>query len=777
MTTAARAIPRGAPAGAANAAEPGSRFAPKEGWTAFVLVVLMLLLLAWSIDAAEYRGGDLYWLTWVVIVGATWGLVGARLPVARWEAHGLGALLGGGLVVVLVAGEVSNDPDLGARLHALGLAAAQWYRDVTGPSGLSTQNVAWLATCGIFSWATAHFVSYAVFGHRRPLVAIAVPGVLLVVNMVIAASVDLLFLVLFSVAGLLLLVRMNLVEQRDAWARSRIGEAAGAGELAARSGALIVVATVVLSLVLASIGSSAPLAALWDTFQGRAQDAALRVNDLFNLSPAVRFPGDPFETSQVITGEWEASSRPTLRVSTSDNGSYYFRGTVYDRFVDGNRWLQSGPTSTGVDAGESLLEALAGDGDLDPEAMTAVTFRVTVLRDLRVVLSPAVPQVVSIPVRLDRLGDGGPFAAVRPPAGTLPEGSTYDVTALVPRLGAGGLTKNALRAAGTRYPPEIIARYAVAANDVDAYDADPAGHSSVPELATEIIAKGNLSNPFDIADAFQWYLSDPANFTYRANVRGLCEPGESVPDCFVRIRQGYCEYYATTMIMMLRSQGIPARLAVGYLPPDNAGMVLSSSAHAWVEVFFPGYGWVSFDPTGGNGAGPIRFPEGAAAAGPTAPPVDTERNDAIQQGRGQSAPGGTDASREIGASLLPIALAAIAALAVAFIVWRRWPRRQPDVVTVYGRVTRIASWLGFPPLPSQTVFEYTGALAEVLPETRPELQAVARAKVEATYRPVPLPRERLEAVAAAYRRLRLGLARLIYRRGRRSGEGHARTSR
>jgi hypothetical protein len=89
------------------------------------------------------------------------------------------------------------------------------------------------------------------------------------------------------------------------------------------------------------------------------------------------------------------------------------------------------------------------------------------------------------------------------------------------------------------------------------------------------------------------------------------------------------------------------------------------------------------------------------------------------------------------------------------------------VARVYGRVTRIAGLLGFPPQPSQTVFEYTGALADVVPEARPELHVVARAKVEATYRPVPLPGERLKAVAAAWRRLRVGLARLAYRRGRR----------
>lgn len=744
--------------------------APREGWSAFALVVFMLVLVGWSLHAADYRGGDLDWLAGVMIVGASWGLLAARVGLPRWEAHALGALIGGGVVLVLAAGGASSDPDVGARLSALGQAAAQWYRDVSGPSHLSQQNVAWQVTCGVVSWATAQHASYAVFGHRRPLVAIVIPGTFLLVNMLIAADVDLLFLVLFTASVLLLLVRTNLVDQREAWARRRIGEAADVGSVAARSGTILVSAAVVLAMVLAAVGSSAPLGGLSDTFQGRAQDVALRVNDWFNLSPAVRFHGDAFETSQVITGEWDASEVPALRVSTSDDGTYYLRATTYDGFVEGNRWIQDGVRSTPVKAGASLLDELAGDGDLALDARSEVTARVTTLRDARVVFSPAVPASVSIPVRLDRLGDGGPFAALRPPGDSLPAGTTYEIVALVPQPGAAGLTKNQLRRAGDGYPTEILARYVTI--DSTAFDESPAGHPSVAQLAADLIREGRLGNAFDIADAFQWYLSDSQNFSYSSNVRGKCTRTESAADCFLRIRQGYCQYYATTMILMLRSQGIPARLAVGYLPPGSDGIVLSSSAHAWVEVYFPGYGWASFDPTGGNGAAPVAYAEGPVA-GPTpgATPVASGALGGLGRGalEGESEFGGGGLPGEAGASLLPVVLfgvAGAAGLGLAAMAWWRRSRRPPDVVAVYGGVTRIAGLLGFPRRPWQTVFEYAGILADVVPEARPELEAVAQAKVESTYRPVPLARERLEAAAEAYRRLRLGLTRLVFRRGR-----------
>ena len=188
---------------------------PREGWSAFALMTFLLLVLAWSLDAADYRGGDLYWLTWVVILASSWGLVSARLRLARWEAHALGALIGAGVVLFLVAGQLSTDPDLGARLSTVGQSARQWFLDVTGPGRTSQENVAWLVTIGSVTWATAQFSSYALFGHRRPLVAIVAPGLFLVVNMLIAASVAFGFLIVYTAAALLLLVRVNLVEQRE----------------------------------------------------------------------------------------------------------------------------------------------------------------------------------------------------------------------------------------------------------------------------------------------------------------------------------------------------------------------------------------------------------------------------------------------------------------------------------------------------------------------------------------------------------------------------------
>ena len=71
-------------------------------------------------------------------------------------------------------------------------------------------------------------------------------------------------------------------------------------------------------------------------------------------------------------------------------------------------------------------------------------------------------------------------------------------------------------------------------------------------------------------------------------------------ECFLRVKRGYCMYYATAMVMLLRHEGIPARFVEGFLPGERVGlqeMVRTQDAHAWVEVYFPRFGWVTFDPT------------------------------------------------------------------------------------------------------------------------------------------------------------------------------------
>src|SRR4029079_1204913 len=105
------------------------------------------------------------------------------------------------------------------------------------------------------------------------------------------------------------------------------------------------------------------------------------------------------------------------------------------------------------------------------------------------------------------------------------------------------------------------------------------------------------------------------------------------------------------------------------------------------------------------------------------------------------------------------------ALLLAFLAWRRGPRGAATPDVVWSSISGLARRFGFGPQPTQTAFEYAAALGDVLPNVRPELQTVAAAKVEVAYGRRELGEDRIRTLGASYRRLRVALLRLAFRRG------------
>jgi hypothetical protein len=124
--------------------------------------------------------------------------------------------------------------------------------------------------------------------------------------------------------------------------------------------------------------------------------------------------------------------------------------------------------------------------------------------------------------------------------------------------------------------------------------------------------------------------------------------------------------------------------------------------------------------------------------------------------------------------LISFILVVVVALAI-FVLWRRRPRRLEGPDTVYRDVVKLASRLGYRPQAAQTVYEYTGMLAEVVPRARDSLGVVATAAVEVTYGKHQLGTDRLVSLSAAYRLVRQALLLLAFRlprlRGRKPRSG------
>jgi transglutaminase-like putative cysteine protease len=572
--------------------------------------------------------------------------------------------------------------------------------------------------------------------------------------------------VIFSIAALFVLARAHAFDEQSVWIRRRIGDASTVRALYLRGGTAFIILAVLGSLVLTASASSAPLAGQWTAVGERLVDISQWLQRILPFGGNPRAVGFGFSSQAFISGQWQTdgSHSVTIQVDPTENEQFYWRAVVFDQF-DLNAWSWSGSTEIPRASGSELLAELADD-PVVAGARREVQFSVQPV-GLRGpwALSPLDPLEVNRDADVVVVGEGGYFGGLKLRTGSAP----YSVVASVPVRGEdvpGGLSQNRLRAAGREYPAEVALRYL-------RFPAEAIG-SEARLLQERVSQLAGTDNPFDVAKTMEKFLQSQA-FTYNSDVRSLAGCGEmGAVECFARYRQGYCLHYASTMAILLRERGIPARLVEGFLPGtrDATGreVINSDRAHAWVEVYFPGYGWVTFDPTGGGLAATVPLPSGApiSSALPSAPSLTRPPDDAEGPTRipgtlpGQTTPpsGGNNPGLFIAIAL--VLLVAVGGL--AFIAWQRGPRGELTADGVWRSVGRTASRFGFGPRPTQTVYEYAGTLGDVLPDSRPQLQTVARAKVEVAYGQRAIGADGVRALRDAQRRLRLGLLRLAMRR-------------
>ncbi|SFS34015.1 transglutaminase TgpA family protein [Saccharopolyspora flava] len=134
---------------------------------------------------------------------------------------------------------------------------------------------------------------------------------------------------------------------------------------------------------------------------------------------------------------------------------------------------------------------------------------------------------------------------------------------------------------------------------IDPAYVDASGISpQVAQLAQRLTA--DAPTEFDKAVALNRYFTDPAN-GFRYDLATAPSTGQdALSDFLFRGKRGFCEQYASSMAVLLRSIGIPSRVAVGFTAGYQDGteqVITTEDAHAWVEAYFPGWGWQTFDPT------------------------------------------------------------------------------------------------------------------------------------------------------------------------------------
>ncbi len=282
------------------------------------------------------------------------------------------------------------------------------------------------------------------------------------------------------------------------------------------------------------------------------------------------------------------------------------------------------------------------------------------------------------------------------------------------------------------------------------------------------------------------FLTDGANgFTYSLSTpQGTS--GDDLVD-FLTERRGYCEQYAGAMAVMVRAAGLPARVALGYTPgtleDDGTRLISSDDAHAWVEVYFNGRGWVPFDPTPidpgrrselpwAPRVAPLETPEQAAPGFDLPPDLLLLGDPANPLVQGPGATDGLDprapadeGSRPTAAVLVLLAVGAAGVPAGVRLLQRRRRLADGSAQALWDELTATADDLGVPRDPAWTPREAGRVLAERTgPEGAAAIARLARAEELAGYGPATTVQE--EGLDAALRTARQEVRAGVDRRAR-----------
>ena len=358
----------------------------------------------------------------------------------------------------------------------------------------------------------------------------------------------------------------------------------------------------------------------------------------------------------------------------------FWRGQTFDHW-DGRRWTQSDVRPRAL-RGDAPIDVppTAGDDRLAAGSDFVQTFYVA-RGGPNLVFGAYQPAQLYFPDRaVFQLHDGSLRAATE-----LPGGTVYTVVSHRPAV-----TPDALRAAGSEPPPTNLgARY----HELPASTTD-----RTRTLAAEVTS--GAPTTYDKVRALEQWMA--THTRYSLNAPPLSPSADAVDQFLFVDRVGFCEQIGTSLVVMLRSLGIPARLAVGYVPGERnpfTGLweVRAKDAHAWAEVWFPGTGWQAFDPTASV---PLAGDAGVRAAGSGLVPY-------LVRHLPRPPAAVVEAALAVGSMVL------VLVVGMRLVAWRRRRRARPRRSWADLRLAEleaVGARLGAPRRPHQTAREYAGVL-------------------------------------------------------------------
>jgi transglutaminase-like putative cysteine protease len=795
------------------------------------LITLGLLLGAvTAVTAALEDGGwraNMPPLTTVSVVGVLTGTLLARSRLSVFLAGPL-AILTGAAVVGWQTLVMAGPGTLHERVIAVQDRFSAWFH-IVSTNTVTNDPLPFNVLILSLTWLGVMLLAWSVYRWHNAWIGLIPGGVALFLDLALVGDDLTGAIVLYMMCGFLLVMQTNLLSSIASWRRENAQYPAMIN-LTFLNFSFWVLLVLMLGAFALPAGLSAP---------GPVQ--AVGENALEFGARFVRLAG-PLQSSKVIPihaysgtlpfqGSISLGSRELMAVTPSDNriqGPLLLRGTTYDDYESGG-WQMGdhaiAPSLPPADAAAITAAVTNDQGDLislhiemkaktvigtvifAPGTPVSVTHDLTVQipsaavihRDVLVpgggrdmsddqvlaayvrsgeigvsVLRDADKTVTGIAVApLDQFGLAGDAEGLDP-GGRIKRYESYDVTGFIPTYSA-----DDLRSAGVDYPDWVRSQY------LQLPDLPRVGDLA-EQITGQVVSKTMTTaetpaNPYDQAVAIQDYLRKNYSIDYNVPETPV---GQDTVDYFLfgPLHRGYFDYHASAMVVMLRSLGIPSRLAVGFAvddkdrAADGSYTVKDQNSYAWPEVYFPGHGWVAFNPTpdrstqttptisdapspiDGLDPGITRFlPAGAdplvnVPAGGVSP-------DAPQSGI--TLGGGASGTDWLAIGVLAFIAALIGAIALG---WQRSVAGLPYPQQVWEKTVRLASWGGSPPMPGQTPHDYANGLGKRFHAVRRDFPTLADAYTKSRFGHHEIDEAQAQALKEAWPDVRGALVGSIVRR-------------
>ena len=699
----------------------------EEGWSTWFLLWVMVIVSTIAIIQADLIDG-LHILPATATLAILTGTLLAKSRFASNTAHFLSLVYGLFVLFYLIGSIMPEGMLWRERVFDIVNRQVVWMGKVFD-GGTSRDRLIFVIHTAAIYWLLGYTAAWYTFRKPRVWRAVIPTGIVLlsVVYYYTGPKPLPLYLAVYIVLALMFVARTHLVDQEQLWRLSAVRYEKAIWFTFLRAGFLVSLAAMIIAWSLPTMSASA---AVNDALGGARGPWREFQDNWTRLFSALRSYGtdtsDPYQESLILGGPRTVGSAPIMDIYVPRQlPNVYWQAVVWDTYNQ-ERWWPA-------DNDPELH--FPDDGFLKvPQTNAREVITQTVVTYLpNSSLLYAAPEVIGsnkqMFVEAGRDEAGNDLVTALRARFVLRQGDRYKVASRISNADA-----QSLRQAAATYPDWLT----------DAYLQLP--DSITPEtltLAEELTA--NFDNPFDKSIAVRDWLR--ANIAYNDQIPAPPPDVDPVHHTLFVSREGYCNYYASAMAVMLRSQGVPSRVVSGYAQGDyddetSSYRVRASNAHTWVEVYFPEYGWIQFEPTAAipvdtrpetsGGSGDAFDSPGETTddfeRGPNNEPQTEEDRLAELLGEENLAESdtATPQNRFLAwqvAGALVVLLVAGGALLVANEMNRRV---ETDIVRSYGRLGSWARWLGLVFFPAQTPYERADLMTATVPEGKAPIRTLTR---------------------------------------------------